>query len=748
MHHLRSLISCQRPLIDVFIDALQRSTRLSILVHLGGSHRYGDDDDQPKQPSLRLEDADDDVDAQQPSARTLLPDEMLAAVLLARALDSQREVIAAIADGGVVVIEAPDAKIIAPLVDVLRRCVLGPHWTVKDGDALKPSHALEVATTTLVLFDRDGSEKSHNASTGNAKIGIALQMRCPIIGIAADIDRVLPRDLIRIADHRVTVPPIDAEAIVAVIAAVTGKAPEPIDPDLAKRTTTADLMLAIRSDRGPAGCLMRLRRLVDRTKADDDTTPMLRDLHGLGEAREWALNLVDDLRDYKAGKIPWAAVAKSVLIWGPPGTGKTLFAKSLAKTANVNFESTSYSEWQSKNDGHLGTVTRAIRDCFAAAKKNAPSILFIDEIDVLPKRKSGRYADEWWDAVTTTLLQELDGFTRREGVVVITACNSDPKKNLDPALVRSGRLDKTVYIPLPDTIALVGILRTHLGQDLAGVDLRATAVAAYGTTGADIERFVRGARRRARVANRDVTITDLMEEIRDGRADFPEDVRRRVAYHEAGHAICAMALAIGAPQSLAIHANGGTTLLGPGTERAHTNSDLQQFLAYLLAGRAAEELACGDICAGAGGGDTSDLAIASSIAVQIEASYGLGAQGPLYFGSGDQGTLLRIPEIRSAVRRALEQAQIDARRLLETHRASLDQLAAALLRNNFLDRDEVRDAVDPALYANVEGKPALTIGVAGPAPTESTPNPATQNRIPMAPLPNRAIRSTSYGQEL
>jgi hypothetical protein len=104
------------------------------------------------------------------------------------------------------------------------------------------------------------------------------------------------------------------------------------------------------------------------------------------------------------------------------------------------------------------------------------------------------------------------------------------------------------------------------------------------------------------------------------------------------------------------------------------------------------------------------------MAVQIEASYGLGTQGPLYFGGGDEVTLLRVPEIRSAVRRALEQAQIEARRILETHRTSLDQLAAALLRNNFLDRDEVRDAVDPALYANVEGKPALTIGVAGPPP--------------------------------
>jgi ATP-dependent Zn protease len=738
MQHLRSLITCPGSLIDPFIDTLRRSTRPSALRQLVTRHDDDDADGEPPlQPSLPLDGPDQDTDAEPIPPPTFLPDQALAAVLLARALDDRREALAAIADGGAVVIEVPDAELVAPLAGMFRRCVLGPDWDIKDSNALHPSNARDVAPArTLVLFERDGTQKGHNATTGNAEVGIALQMRCPIVGIGADVDRVLPRDLIRVADHRVTVPPMDAEAIMAVIQAVTGKAPQPIDPDLARRATPADLMLAVRSDRGPEGCVKRLSRVVGRTKADDDdATPTLHDLHGLGEAREFGLRLVDDLHDYKAGLIPWAAVAKSVLIWGPPGTGKTMFARALAKTANVNFTATSYSEWQSSKDGHLGHVTRAIRDCFAAAKRNAPSILFIDEIDTLPRRGSGRYADDWWTAIVNTILEQLDGYERREGVVVVAACNSNPQ-GLDPALVRSGRLDKTVHIPLPDTIALAGIFRTHLGQNLSGLDLKTAAVAAYGGTGADVERWVRDARRRARIAGRTVTLADLMQEIREGRPELPDTVRHRVAYHEAGHAICAMALGVGEPRSLAMHAGGGTAQVDQGAVRAQTGADLKHILSYTLAGRAAEQLVCGDCCAGAGGGDNSDLAIATGIAVRMEATFGLGAQGPLYFGTDEEAALLRLPEIRAAVRHTLEQAEIEARQLLETHRASLDRLAMALLRTDYLDRDEIRDAVDPALYAKAAGKPPIAHDAAGPATTGNATEMAGKDPLPSPARPS------------
>src|SRR5665213_991860 len=227
MSQLDSLIAGVRPLSEVFIDALRRSANASSAIV--GMNRHDDDRDHADQQSLALED-EDAVGWQPDAVGTILPDQMLAAVILGHALDRNREAIATIARGGVVVIEAPSAALVAPLCRVLRRCLFDPAWTIKDGGSLRPADARGVALATLVLFDRDGTQSGHTADVGNTEVGIALQMRGPIVGLAADPDKILPSDLIRIADQRVELPPIDAEAISAVIAAVTGKPPTSIEP--------------------------------------------------------------------------------------------------------------------------------------------------------------------------------------------------------------------------------------------------------------------------------------------------------------------------------------------------------------------------------------------------------------------------------------------------------------------------------------------------------------------------------------
>jgi cell division protease FtsH len=703
MSHLSSLLASLRPLSEVFIDALRRSANSSSA--FVGRNRNDDDRDHAEQQSLALED-EDAVGWQPDAVGTILPDQVLAAVILGHALDRNREAIATIAKGGVVVIEAPSAALVAPLCRVLRRCLFDPAWTIKDGGNLRPADARGVAPETLVLFDRDGTQSSHAADVGNTEVGIALQMRGPIVGLAADADQTLPSDLVRIADQRLALSPIDVDAISAVIAAVTGKPPTSIESQLATLTTPADLVLAVRSDRGPDDCVERLRRLVNSKKVDHDAPIEPFDLNALGPAKVWVTELLDDLRDYKAGRIPWSALnSPAALLSSPPGCGKTALARWLAKSAGVYFLATSYSAWQAQRDGHLGSVTRAIRNVFAEARANAPSILFIDEIDSLPARGSDKNHDSWFTSVTNCLLEELDGFQRREGVIVIAACNSPPEK-LDPALLRSGRLDRNILIELPDPIALAGILRAHLGQDLEGVDLRPTAAAANGGTGADAERWVRGARRRARKAGRAVTLDDLFAEIREGRATIPVDVRRRIAYHEASHAICAILLGVGVPHSLAMHMLGGTTLVERSAVNAQTAADIKRLMAYIMAGRAGEDLVFGDVCAGSGGGgEHCDLGLATDLAVRIEAIYGLGAQGPLWFGAEHKADLLRVPEIRAAARRTLEQAQAEARQLLQAHRSALDRLAAALLAKDFLDRDEIQAAVHPLVIVNSTDEP-------------------------------------------
>jgi ATP-dependent Zn protease len=698
MRQLRSLFTTARPVADVLLDRLRRFK--------SGTDAHGREsgDCLAEQGTLALE-HESDFGAQPSSANPILPDQALAAVLLGRALDGNRQVIASLAEGGLVLIDFAAPELFVPLYTVFHRTLIDPGWSVKDGFGLQPADAQSSSPNTIIVFRQDGTEAKNRSTTSNIAAGIALQMRCPIVAIAANAERTLPRELIRAADHRLSLPPIDVAAVAAVVQVVTGSAPQAIDEALASRVTLADLMSAIRADRRAEECMQRLQRLIAPAKADTTNVPSLLDMHGLGEAKDFAIALVEDLKDYKAGRLPASALPKGLLLSSPPGCGKTALARAIANSVGggVHFIPTSYSAWQSSKDGALGAVTKAIRATFDEARENAPCILFIDEVDSLPSRGSDQRYDNWWTSVVNCLLEELDGFDRKEAVVVIAACN-DPHR-LDPALTRSGRLDKHIRIELPDPIALAAILRSHLGSDLAAIDLRPVAAIASGSSGADAERWVRAARRRARKAGRDVVRDDLVAEIREGRPEFPEALRRRVAYHEAGHGLSAFVLGIGEPKSLAVSASGGATLVEPGEIRAFTAAEIRARIVFTMAGRAAEALVYGgEVSAGSGsGGERSDLAIATSLALGLEVSYGLGAQGALWFGDTRKLDLLHDPEIRAAARRTLEQAEAAAGELLQCHRASLERLAAALFDKGFLDQHEIRTALALGVVTTAPG---------------------------------------------
>jgi cell division protease FtsH len=707
MTRVQMLASSARPLADVLVGALRASGNSLLRLRTPSSDDVCDQHQYP----LRLDDVEEGGNSG--STRVLRPDEAAVAILLGQALDHQRDVLAKLQDPDcVAIIEVPGEEYVDFVERLFKRHVIGTDAPVLDGDGLTLKENAVAVPRTVAIFARKGEEKSKKAANGsNAEFAAAMQRRCAVIGIAVEPDRLLSPHLVRMAEHRIVLGRLDGPAIAAVIEAITGRHPGVVDHQLAKSTTLEALNIAVRADLGADRSLARLGHLVGRNDRNAEPGPLLSEMYGLGAAKSWGMALIQDLREYATGRLPWAEVDKGCLLTGAPGTGKTSFARALAQEANVHFIATSYAQWQAHREGHLGHVTQAIRKAFSAALLQSPAILFIDEIDTLPARGAGKWNDDWWTSITNTLLECLDGFERREGVVVIAACNADPSR-LDPALVRSGRLDRHIEIPLPDVPALIGIFRTHLGAELEGADLRATALAARGRTGADVERWIRQARRAARTASRALDLQDLLDAVRNGEPEWPADVRRRVAYHESGHVIALLALGIAEPKALSIGGTGGLAESNLGEMQALTRAHLEKFLVALLAGRAAEQLIFGEATAGAGGSDGSDLSRATQLATRLETAYGLGSLGPVFItGDTSNRDLLMFEKLRSAVSGTIDRAYAVALDLLGQNRRTLDALAAALFVAGYLDRAEIE-----AVLAKT---PLLT--------TASTDGPAVQD---------------------
>jgi ATP-dependent Zn protease len=383
-----------------------------------------------------------------------------------------------------------------------------------------------------------------------------------------------------------------------------------------------------------------------------------------------------------------------LLLHGPPGTGKNLFARALARSAAVPLLTGSLAEWQASRTGHLGDLLAAMRGRFAEARAVAPAILFIDEIDAFGDRAafSSQHRD-YSVQVVNALLELLDGVTGRHGVVVLGACNN--ANSLDPAIRRSGRLDRSIEVPLPDAEGLVAILRHHLGGDLPEVDLAALALPLLGATGADVARLVRDARRHARIANRPLELADLHAALGMSADPHTSTYRRLLAVHEAGHAVVGVLHAPGSLIAVTLRATGpraAATHWQPESERALTRAGIDALLQRLLAGRAAEAILLGSVSAGAGGAAESDLARATQLAAAAVGALGLG-DSLVWTGLPEPNDvpklLARQPALARAVAAHLDAANTAARALIVRHRPAVEAIVDQLLARGSLTGAEV-----------------------------------------------------------
>jgi cell division protease FtsH len=436
------------------------------------------------------------------------------------------------------------------------------------------------------------------------------------------------------------------------------------------------------------------------------------DVAGLDEAIEELQEIKEFLEAPQKFQQMGAKIPKGVLLYGPPGTGKTLLARAVAGEAGVPFFSISGSDFV---EMFVGVGASRVRDLFEQAKANAPSIVFMDEIDAVGRHRGagmGGGHDER-EQTLNQLLVEMDGFDVKGGVILIAATNRPDI--LDPALLRPGRFDRQIVVDRPDLNGRVGILKVHTrGKPLAKeIDIEVLARRTPGFTGADLANVVNeAALLAARFNKSEIAMHELEEAIdrvlagpKRGSRVISDKEKKVIAYHEAGHALVSHALPNADPvHKVSIVSRGralGYTLNLPTEDRfLVTRSEMIDQLAMLLGGRVAEETVFDEPTTGA----SDDIKRCTQIAKQMVTEYGMSELGPLALGQNESQPFLGrdfghvkdysddvASRIDSEIRRFVEEAHDEAREIVTKHRDKLDLMVERLLEKEVLEQDEVRE---------------------------------------------------------
>ena len=461
-----------------------------------------------------------------------------------------------------------------------------------------------------------------------------------------------------------------------------------------------------------------------RARLEDNIKVRFADVAGCDEEKEEMAEIIDYLKSPRKFAAMGARIPKGILLSGSPGTGKTLLAKAVAGEANVPFYSISGSDFV---EMFVGVGASRVRDMFAKAKKTAPCMIFIDEIDAVGRQRGagmGGGHDER-EQTLNQLLVEMDGMSDNSGIVVIAATNRPDV--LDPALLRPGRFDRQITVSLPDLNGRKAILAVHArNKKLADdVDLEALARRTPVFSVADLQNVLNEAAILTVRENKQIIglseLDEAIDRVMMGPAKksrtYDEHTKKLVAYHEAGHAIVGLNLPDGAiVQKITIiprGSAGGYNLITPRKEKIlNSRKELIDTITSYMGGRTAEEVFFDDITTGA----SNDIQQATRIAKDMVKVYGMSELGPIQYDSGEQSIFLgrdyNSPsnassqvayEIDQAVRQIIDECHETARKIILEHKSDLVKIAEALIANETITAEEIQDILNDKLVVR-DGK--------------------------------------------
>jgi len=466
---------------------------------------------------------------------------------------------------------------------------------------------------------------------------------------------------------------------------------------------------------GGGGKVMNFGKAKAKMQNPGDKKVTFKDVAGLEEEKAEIEEIVDFLKQPKKFVDLGARIPKGILMVGPPGTGKTLLAKAISGEANVPFFSISGSDFV---EMFVGVGASRVRDLFEQAKKNAPCLVFIDEIDAVGRRRGaglGGGHDER-EQTLNQLLVEMDGFGVNQGVIVMAATNRPDI--LDPALLRPGRFDRQVVVGAPDAKGREEILQVHArGKKLApDVDLKDIANTTQGFTGADLENLLNeAALHAARKNKKEISMQDVKDSFirvalgTEKKSHIKTELERKItAYHEAGHAILFEKMPDLSPvhtvSIIPIGMAGGYTMPVPTEKSFRFKRSMEQEIVATFGGRVAEEMIFGDYTQGA----SKDIEQATNLARNMVTRFGMSEKmGPILYGEEDHEVFLGrdighsrnygenvAGQIDSEIRRIIDEAYNKAKEVLEENRDGLERTAQLLLKKEKVSGDEFREVLN------------------------------------------------------